>query len=59
MKTKLSTLILTLVLGLSGATFTANAFAEEGKMVGPVTTITFARLAAPNSAAVSCMVSVP
>ena len=42
MKTKLSTLILTLALGLSGATFTTNAFAEEGKMVGPVTTITLA-----------------
>jgi hypothetical protein len=42
MKTKLSTLIVAAVLGLSGAAFTANAFAEEGKMVGPVTKITMA-----------------
>ena len=42
MKTKLATLIATIVLGLSSATFTANAFAEEGKMVGPVTKITLA-----------------
>ena len=37
MKSKLSTLALTIVLGLSGATFSASAWAEEGKMVGPVT----------------------
>ena len=42
MKSKLSTLIVAAVLGLSGAAFTANAFAEEGKMVGPVTKITLA-----------------
>jgi hypothetical protein len=42
MKTKLSTLIATIVLGLSGATFTASAYAEEGKMVGPITKITMA-----------------
>ena len=42
MKTKLSTLIVAAVLGLSGAAFSANAFAEEGKMVGPVTKITLA-----------------
>jgi hypothetical protein len=42
MKTKLSTLIATIVLGLSGVTFTASAFAEEGKMVGPITKITMA-----------------
>jgi hypothetical protein len=42
MKAKLSTLIATIVLGLSSATFTASAFAEEGKMVGPVTKITLA-----------------
>ena len=42
MKTKLSSLIVALVLGLSGATFTASALAEEGKMVGPVTKITLA-----------------
>ena len=42
MKAKLSTLIAAIVLGLSGATFTASAFAEEGKMVGPITKITMA-----------------
>jgi ABC-type uncharacterized transport system ATPase component len=42
MKAKLSTLIATIVLGLSGATFTASAYAEEGKMVGPITKITMA-----------------
>jgi hypothetical protein len=42
MKTKFSTLIIAAVLGLSGAAFTANAFAEEGKMVGPVTQIKLA-----------------
>lgn len=42
MKTKFSTLIVTLVLGLSSAAFVANAYAEEGKMVGPVTKITLA-----------------
>jgi ABC-type uncharacterized transport system ATPase component len=42
MKAKISTLIATIVLGLSGATFTASAFAEEGKMVGPITKITMA-----------------
>jgi hypothetical protein len=42
MKSKLSTLALTIVLGLSGATFSASAWAEEGKMVGPVTKITLA-----------------
>lgn len=42
MKTKLSTLIATMVLGISSVTFTANAYAEEGKMVGPVTKITLA-----------------
>jgi len=42
MKTKLSTLIVAAVLGLSGTVFTANAFADEGKMVGPVTKITLA-----------------
>lgn len=42
MKTKFSTLLIAAVLGLSGATFTANAFAEEGKMVGPVTKIKLA-----------------
>lgn len=42
MKTKFSTLIVTAVLGLSGAAFTANALAEEGKLVGPITKITLA-----------------
>lgn len=42
MKSKLSTLALTLILGFSGATFSANALADEGKMVGPVTKITLA-----------------
>ena len=42
MKTKLSTLIAVAVLGLSSATFSVNAFADEGKMVGPVTKITLA-----------------
>jgi hypothetical protein len=42
MKTKLSTLIATVVLGLSSATFSLSAFAEEGKMVGPITKITMA-----------------
>ena len=42
MKVKLSSLILAAVLGLSGATFSAHALADEGKMVGPVTKITMA-----------------
>ena len=42
MKSKFSSLLMAAVLGLSGATFTANAFADEGKMVGPVTKITLA-----------------
>jgi len=41
-KTKLSTLIVTATLALSSATFVGNAFAEEGKMVGPVTSIKLA-----------------
>ncbi|PIQ52017.1 MAG: hypothetical protein COW02_11605 [Comamonadaceae bacterium CG12_big_fil_rev_8_21_14_0_65_59_15] len=42
MKTKLSTLIAVAVLGLSSATFSVNALADQGKMVGPVTKITLA-----------------
>ena len=42
MKTTLSTLALTLALGLSGAGFSTNVLADEGKMVGPVTKITLA-----------------
>ena len=42
MKSKLSTLILTAALALCGAALTGNAFADEGKMVGPVTKIKLA-----------------
>ena len=42
MKSKFSTLILTAALALSGAAFTGSAFADEGKMVGPVTKIKMA-----------------
>lgn len=42
MKSKISSMIIVAMLGLSGAAFTANAFAEEGKMVGPITKITLA-----------------
>jgi len=42
MKTELSTLIAVAVLGLSSATFSVNASADDGKMVGPVTKITMA-----------------
>lgn len=42
MKTKLSTLIAIVVLGLSSVSFTSNALADEGKMVGPVTKIKLA-----------------
>lgn len=42
MKSKLSSMIIAAMLGLSAAAFTANAFAEEGKMVGPITKITMA-----------------
>ncbi|MFZ4480421.1 MAG: hypothetical protein ACOYNZ_11085 [Rhodoferax sp.] len=42
MKSKLSTLILSAVLAVSGATFAVSAAAEEGKMVGPVTKIKLA-----------------
>ncbi len=42
MKTKLSTFIVAATLALSSATFVNNAFAEEGKMVGPITKITMA-----------------
>lgn len=42
MKTKFASLIVTALLGLSGACFTASAFADEGKMVGPVTQIKLA-----------------
>ena len=42
MKSKFSTLILSAALAMSGAAFTGNAFADEGKMVGPVTKIKLA-----------------
>ena len=42
MKSKLSTLILSAALAISGAALSGNALAEEGKMVGPVTKIKLA-----------------
>lgn len=42
MKAKLSSLLIAAVLGLSGAAFSANALADEGKLVGPITKITMA-----------------
>ncbi len=42
MKTKLSTLAVSITLALSGLAFTGSAAAEEGKMVGPITKITLA-----------------
>ncbi|TXT36885.1 MAG: hypothetical protein FD135_3973 [Comamonadaceae bacterium] len=42
MKTPLSTLMVSLVVALSGLTYVGSAAAEEGKMVGPVTKITLA-----------------
>ena len=52
MKSKLSTLILTAALALSGAAFTGHAFADEGKMVGPVTKI---KLAADGKSALATL----
>ena len=52
MKSKLSTLILTAALAMSGAAFTGNAFADEGKMVGPVTKI---KLAADGKSALATL----
>lgn len=42
MKTKLSTLMVSLAVAFSGLSFMGNAAADEGKMVGPVTKITLA-----------------
>ena len=42
MKSKLSTLILSAALAISGAALSGNVLAEEGKMVGPVTKIKLA-----------------
>lgn len=42
MKSKFTTLILAAAIGLSGATFSAAALAEEGKLVGPITKLKLA-----------------
>ena len=42
MKTKLSTIVVSITLALSGLAFAGSAAAEEGKMVGPITKITLA-----------------
>lgn len=42
MKTKLSSLLMALALGLSAATISTSALADVGRMVGPVTKITMA-----------------
>lgn len=42
MKTKLSTIAVSITLALSGLAFTGSAAADEGKMVGPITKITMA-----------------
>jgi len=42
MKTKLSSLIFSVVLAIACAGYVGNAAAEEGKMVGPVTKIKLA-----------------
>ncbi len=42
MNTKFSKLILAAALALTSATFATSAFAEVGKMVGPITKITMA-----------------
>ncbi len=42
MKTKLSSLLMALALGLSAATISTSALADVGRMVGPVTKITLA-----------------
>lgn len=42
MKTKLSTLAISITLALSGLAFSGSAAADEGKMVGPITKITMA-----------------
>lgn len=52
MKSKLSTLVLTAVIAVSSASFVGNAFADEGKMVGPVTKI---KLAADGKSAITIL----
>lgn len=42
MKSKFSTLLVSLAVAFSGLAFVNNAAADEGKMVGPVTKITMA-----------------
>ena len=42
MKSKFSTLVLSVALALSATTFVGHALADEGKMVGPVTKIKLA-----------------
>lgn len=42
MKSKLSSIIFSMVLAIAGAAYVGNAAAEEGKMVGPVTKIKLA-----------------
>jgi hypothetical protein len=42
MKSKLSTLILSAVIAVSGASFAGHALADEGKMVGPASKIKLA-----------------
>ena len=42
MKSKLSTIIVSVTLALSGLAYAGNAAADEGKMVGPVTKIKLA-----------------
>lgn len=42
MKTKLSNIVVSITLALSGLAFAGSAAAEEGKMVGPITKITLA-----------------
>jgi hypothetical protein len=42
MKSKLSTLVVSLAVAFSGLAYVGSAAADEGKMVGPVTKITLA-----------------
>lgn len=42
MKSKLSAIIVSVVLGISSLAYVGNAAADEGKMVGPVTKIKLA-----------------
>jgi hypothetical protein len=42
MKTKFSTVAVSITLALAGMAFAGSAAADEGKMVGPITKITMA-----------------